>query len=285
MVINESKLTVVVVAFNSADIISSCLSGIFDKTSVYVVDNASSDNIKRVIESDYPQVVLEILPENVGFGRAVNHLLEIVGAEYVLVLNPDVEIDINAIVDLIDIADRAPEAWILSPTLCFSDGRIQRSYLPFEKKGGEVLIVDQVLGAVMLLRRKEILALGGFDENLFLYGEDEDLCFRVVGAGARVCVAEKIQAKHLYGKSSADSNDLEMMKAWHLSWARIYVKKKHQGIIFSAMFLMRVSVIYSWKYAYNFIKLNKKESDMALASIKGAYASFFGKSGFNKNYG
>ena len=277
--LSAKKLIVVIVSYNSAGVISTCISSLCDYFETWVVDNASSDSVLAKVRESCVSSIIEALPVNIGFGRAINHVLNKVTSEYMLVLNPDVMISHESVLQLISLADENRDAWIISPRLMYSDGRIQRSFLPFESIFAEDLqCVKQVIGAVMLLRRGNILWLGGFDERLFLYGEDEDLCFRVNNAGGKVCVARDIFAIHNYGSSSSGVCDLDSFKAWHLSWARIYVKKKHDGLAVAILYLGKVTAVYGIKWLISVVIGNFNAAKEAASRIKGAYASFYGKS-------
>jgi GT2 family glycosyltransferase len=118
----------------------------------------------------------------------------------------------------------------------FKDRRLQRSFLPFDNEIGDFSgnghihkEVDFVLGAAMLLRKNHVEAIGGFDEDFFLYGEDEDLCLRIRNSKKRILVIRGAEAIHFYGSSTAGNSEITISKAWHLGWSRMRFAHKHHG--------------------------------------------------------
>ncbi len=92
---------------------------------------------------------------------------------------------------------------------------------------------DWITGAAFMARRDEFLALGGFAEELFLYYEDVDLCWRYRQAGKRIVVEREAHVVHLGGRgrlstkqqklASFESQDLYLKRAGHSPLARLCV--------------------------------------------------------------
>jgi len=276
--------SVAVVTYNSAAVIRDCLSALRGCAPIWVVDNASQDGTINVAKECCPGVIAIELPENIGFGRAVNRVLERCEGRYVLVLNPDVVLKPDAIKLLVDAGEENPRAWVVAARLFFPDGRPQRSFLPYREgflPSESAVVVKQVLGAVMLLRRREVLELlGGFDEAFFLYGEDEDLCYRVAGAGGRVLLVPRAEAIHVYGASSGEDDEIRAKKAWHLSWARVRVARKHRGFCAALGYVARVSIVYGYRAAWALVKRDDRAVCECVKRIGGAYAALAGRCAF-----
>jgi GT2 family glycosyltransferase len=86
--------------------------------------------------------------------------------------------------------------------------------------------VAWVSGAAMLLERVAFMNVGGFDENLFLYKEDEDLCLRLREAGALVIYEPSVVIRH-HGSVVADRST-ELARALSYYCAKHYPNRRSQ---------------------------------------------------------
>ncbi len=229
------SLTAVIVSYNSAHVLPECLAALHAASvSTLVVDNASTDASAAVATRAGAQVI--VTPENLGFGRAMNLGVAAASTPMCLLLNPDAILTPGAADALKDAATQHPDAAVIGPQLVEPDGRVfyqPRSYLAHyleNPKGlrhlpeGEVC-VPFVSGACMLVRRDVFLALGGFDPQLFLFYEDDDLCRRVYDAGYGVLYAPAAVVHHGRGTSSATPN--RYRARYHLAWSKCYVARKY----------------------------------------------------------
>jgi GT2 family glycosyltransferase len=228
-------VTLGIVTYNSAEIIKKTFIPIAGIKQKIIVDNNSSDDTINVLRQFSPDTFLIANKENRGFATGCNQIINLAKTKYILLLNPDLYIGIAAISLLLTEAEKYPQAAIIAPVLRYQDGRIQRSFLPFNELVAdsqsmlEVFMVEHVIGAAMLINTEMVKRIGCFDEDFFLYGEDEDLCLRVRNAGYRIIIITKAEAVHLYGKSSIQDKNLNAFKYKNLGWARMHIAKKHKG--------------------------------------------------------
>jgi len=140
-------LAVVIVSYNTRELLRGCLRSLFDSLSrsrdvrgaVWVVDNASEDGSADMVAREFSQARLLALPENVGFVRANNRVLRELGfgtadaevPDYVFLLNPDTETLANAPARLICFLESTPDAGMAGPRLLYPDGRLQHSSFAF----------------------------------------------------------------------------------------------------------------------------------------------------------
>lgn len=174
-----------------------------------VVDNASTDGAADMAAAEFPQVVLLRNERNRGFASASNQAAAQARGRYLFFLNNDTELPENTVGDLVDFADKNPEAGLIGPCLRGSDGRVQvscrpkpsvatllhrtcllrwtgllrRSYRRYRREclrpAGETRQVETLMGAAMLLPREVFTACGGWDEDYTFGGEDFDLSTRI----------------------------------------------------------------------------------------------------------
>jgi GT2 family glycosyltransferase len=197
----------VVVAFESADGLPSCLDSVRGHTQLFVVDNASQDGGADLAEAAGARVVRNA--ENRGFAAAANQGAALGSAELILFLNPDATLARAELAKLVRAFDD-PSVGAAGPRLVHPDGTEQRAGWPFpspartwrEAFGLASASVDFVVGACLVVRRDAFGRLGGFDERFWLYGEEADLCRRLRDAGLRIVHVPEAQAGHVGGASA-----------------------------------------------------------------------------------
>ena len=233
-----SVITAIVVAFDSAHALPGCLDALRQAgVPAIVVDNASEDRSAEVARAHGAQVVAN--PRNEGFGRANNIGARAAAGEFLLVVNPDVVLEPGAVAALLDAARRYPEAGFFAPRIVEPSGRVffqPRSLLaPYlaNPRGALVLpegdaCVPFASGACFLIRRALFLRLGGFDENIFLFYEDDDLCRRVAEASPALVYVPDAVVRHGRGRSSASKPGRIFRTRWHQAWSRAYVSRKYR---------------------------------------------------------
>ncbi len=233
-----SRVAVVVVTYNSEDVIESCLDACLknagEPAEVIVVDNASSDETcRRVLE--FPAVRMIANAENRGFAAAVNQGVRATSAPHVLLLNPDAEL-LGGLAEMINDCEQGAAA--VGGKLVDRTGRPQTGFalrrfptsatLAFEALGWNRLWpgnpvnkhyrcqdwnpdspakVDQPAGAFLLFRRVAWLDVGGFDEQFHpLWFEDVDFCKRLKIKGLEIRYQPRATARHRGGHSIAKLN-------------------------------------------------------------------------------
>ena len=234
---NASLLTAVVVAYDSAHALPDCLGALRrEGISAIVVDNASGDGSAALAEQLGARVIRNNVNE--GYGRANNRGVAAAETPLVLILNPDVVLDEGAAAALAAAAERYPDAGVLAPRLVEADGRLffqPRSLLsPYLHNAAGVERLPEgdccapfLSGAALLVRREAFLQLGGFDENIFLFYEDDDLCRRMADAGHALVHVHAAVARHGRGRSSAPAPGRIFRARWHQAWSRVYISRKY----------------------------------------------------------
>ena len=227
--------TLVVVAYNSAGVLPACLASVPAGTRVVVVDNASTDDTAAQAEAAGAHVVRT--PRNLGFGRGANAGFAVIKTEFGLLLNADARLTPGVLEALAEAAARYPDAGLLAPEIFGDDGALQFGhalpYTPPRKRSQPMpagdCCMDYVGGSAMFFRMSAFRAMGGFDDEIFLYGEDDDICMRLAAAGHGLVHVAGCSVIHAGGKSTTPSARLDWCKAWHQGWSRIHVEAKHRG--------------------------------------------------------
>jgi GT2 family glycosyltransferase len=230
-------LAIIVVAYNNAGDISSCLEAAVaqlpaDGSEVVVLDNCSVDDTPGVVTRAFPTVRVIRSEENLGFARGCNLAASKVDSQHLLLLNPDAVMADGCVDALLELASRRPRAGLYGgraldrhgnfdpkscwgrPTLwslfCFATGLssafASSRWLNPEGIGGwrrdDEREVDIVSGCLLLVQHDVWERLGGFDERFFMYGEDADLAIRAGSLGARPAITPRAVVQHEVGASS-----------------------------------------------------------------------------------
>jgi len=206
-------VSVIIVSYNTCDLIGKCLLSVIDTNDVtkeiFVVDNASTDGSASFIQENFPSVHLIVNPENRGFAAANNQALPLCNGRYIFFLNPDTRVTPGVFKEAVLFMDKNPHVGLAGAKIINPDGSLQESIsyrYPGEKyTRGELSglkgQIACVLGAGMIARSDLIKNIRGFDEDFFLYGEDEDLGLRIRKSGYEIGYIESAIVVHLGGQS------------------------------------------------------------------------------------
>lgn len=224
MATSGSGITAIIISHNSEQVLPACLASARGAgLAAVVVDNASSDQSVALAREAGAEIIAN--DKNQGFGRAINQALDVATTEFCLIVNPDIEFDADAPERLLAALKVAPSAAMIAPKLIEPDGRTfalgSSPINPPSATGAPLLS-----GAALLARREELRQIGGFDPNIFLFWEDNDLCRRLIDAGNTLLLAHDVTMKHARGASSTITPGAIYVRRWHQAWSRFYVFRK-----------------------------------------------------------
>ena len=221
-----------IVTYNNISTIAKTLETLFGETKDLdfkrsVLDNGSSDGTPEYIEKNYPDVTVIRSGKNVGFGAGHNIIINQVESKYHAVINPDIVLTQNAVKKMADYMDGNPEIGLLSPRICFPDGRDQilgkrnphLKYLVASRLRGDepskllkeyALLdcdlskpteIENATGCFMFIRTDVLKSIGGFDDGFFMYFEDADLARRINEVSKCVYYPDAV-VNHVWGRDS-----------------------------------------------------------------------------------
>jgi N-acetylglucosaminyl-diphospho-decaprenol L-rhamnosyltransferase len=214
-----AKCSLIIVSYNSNKMITQCLAPVIDSGifPVTIVDNASTDGSARALEDRFPNARIEALEHNLGYGRAANLGLRKAGTPYAMLLNPDLVATPESIDHLMELAQSAaPETVIIAPAVKEKD-----------HTGTAPEPVKWISGSAMLFHLERMERIGLFDENIFLFSEETDLCRRTIAAGCQILLCHDVFMEHFKGQSTPPNPEIEWMKSWHFGWSHAYYYCKH----------------------------------------------------------
>lgn len=223
------KLSVIIVSFNQFDHLKAAIDALKANPppftyEIIVVDNHSTDDVREFLNDYFHDIRVIRNPANHGFGWANNRGVAVAKGEYLLFLNSDAEVMGTAVESMVRVMENDQQIGVLGPMLLNSDGSFQLSYgrkisLPGEfyqktvapvlekwklsrRHGESILKKTAWVSGACLLTRKEIFAgQQPFDENMFLYFEDHDLCLRMWAMSKKVVFYGDAKVRHHRGLS------------------------------------------------------------------------------------
>lgn len=217
-------ISVIIVSYNTVDLTVACLESVFASQrvsyEVFVVDNASKDGSAVIVRQKYPRVRVIANEANRGFGAANNQALRECLGRHVIFLNPDTTVEPESFYTMVEFMDTHPQVGLAGPMVLNPDGTRQDSVsyrYPGHRYGAADLgtlpgEIACVLGACQIASASLLKELGGFDEDFFLYGEDQDLCLRIRKRGFEIGFIENAVIMHHGGQSERATLPTEVAK-------------------------------------------------------------------------
>jgi hypothetical protein len=292
---NRPTLSIIIVNWNTRDLLAQCLESVrrdvqtFKRSNVrtckrasvetFVVDNASTDGSAQMVRERFPWVRLIENEENVGFARANNQAIRQSRGRYVLLLNPDTEVQPGALETLVRFMDDHPQAGAAGVRLLNPDGTLQRStyllptlsrefwrlfhldalwpYSCYRINDWDLSLprqVDIVQGACLAVRREALERIGLLDEEFFIYSEEVDLCYRLLRDGWSIYWVPQAKVVHYEGQST---RQVAPQMFLYLYRGKVLFFRKHYGpfmaraykMVLVAVSLSRI-VLGSLAYAF-----------------------------------
>ena len=216
------KVSVVILNWNGVGMLQKYLLKVVEYSAmegveVCVADNASTDESVSYLQANFPNVRLILLDKNYGFAEGYNRALQQVEAEYVVLLNSDVEVTPHWLEPLVEYMDAHPEVAACQPKIRSernkeyfeyagaAGGYLDKYGYPFcrgrifevvEKDQGQYDTIQPIFwatGAALFICLKDYREVGGLDGRFFAHMEEIDLCWRLRSRGRGiVCIPQSV---------------------------------------------------------------------------------------------
>ena len=271
-------VSIIVVSYNTREMTLACLRSIVAETTrveyeVLFIDNCSTDGSFEAVRDEFgddTRFHISLAGENLGFAGGNNELAKRAHGKYLLLLNPDTVVLDRAIEELLEFAEENPKNGIWGGRTIFADGSLNptncwgpytvwsefcgslglramfprslafnpRSYSSWQRDS--IREVGIVTGCFFLMRRNDWNALGGFDPEFFMYGEETDLCMRGIKQGMRPIITPNATIIHHGGASEP----IQVDKMVRLQDAHVRLSRKNfssRGFCF-VFFVMKLGI-------------------------------------------
>ena len=262
---NINELTIQIVLYEeSKDLIFECLENL-KNFQVLILDNSNNRKLREEILNKFDIKEYIILNKNLGYSKGHNYLSNKVNTKYFLILNADCKINEENIKNLLQSFKKYPDCGVISPTTF--NNRFEQTYNggPFFENENHRNITEingdtcfqTVLGAAMLMEKNFFYTIGKFNENMFLFFSDDDLCKKIRKLNKSVIQSETAKAIHMHGNSKV-KNILKRtyLREFNMTYDQLYyfyinklenillkkLKKQHLNYLFKIilnLFLFR----------------------------------------------
>jgi GT2 family glycosyltransferase len=249
--------SIVLVCWNNKAYLEPCLESLYagklqHRFEVVVVDNGSTDGSQEMLRTCYPEVLIIQNDRNVGLGKASNQGIEATTGRHVLLLNNDTLVNGPSLDAMVDFLDRCPEVGAVGGKLLNPDGSEQSCYNDFSSLRKEFLVatrlgelfwegypgiindneirsVGWIGSACVMIRRAALDQVGLLDESYFIYGDEEDLQYRLRRAGWQIVYLPYATTIHYGGRSMNRWSRRKMVYRGKMLFYR-----KHYGVMRTA---------------------------------------------------
>ena len=279
MTLSLDNLTFIIVTFKSDHIIHKCIESLPKDSNIIIIENSNNLELKKKLEAKYSKINI-IVQENIGMGPANNKGIKLCKTDFAFVINPDVRFHENTMHELIILSSKYNNYSIMAP---ISDDTKYPNYKIKNKRikndDPNFLDVDSVDGYAMLKNKKKFNDNNYFDENFFLYLENDDLCLREKKMNNKIYVAKKAKIHHLGGKSHSPNHEkeIEFSRNWHWMWSKFYFNKKHYGYSKAILIGLPTLITSMTKSFYYLVVNNKFKKKIYIMRFLGLLNSMFGK--------
>ena len=262
MQITKENLTIIIVTIKSQKIIDDCLESIDPEVKKIVVENSSNQEFVNYLKDKYKNLDCYLTGENLGMGSGNNFGINKSKTRYVMILNPDTILKKDSLNKIFEISKNLEFA-ILSPLSDNKDYPNYKIHKDLKNKKSSLFEVDLIDGYSMILDKEQFNGIF-FDENIFMYLENDDLCLRTKKNGKKIYIYSNSLISHLGARAVDEkySEELQFSRNWHWSWSRYYYKKKHFGFLNAFVFGFLVFIRSIPKSIFYFVINNKLKSKL-----------------------
>ena len=266
-------VSVAIVNTSSRELLAACLESLERDESrevdaeFVVLDNASEDDSVQLVRERFPWVRVVEQRYRAGFGANQNTVFAETSGRYFYVLNEDTLSEPGSLDALVAYLDAHPRVGAVGPKIVYPDGRLQTSAWRFpsparsalgaltlgragivQSGGDEPRRVDWAMGCALLVRRSAVEGMGLFDEGIFMYVDETDLCRRLAEAGWETHYFPKVTVVHLESQFSASIPERRIVEHWRSR--RRYWRKHHSrpaaraaAFLMGAQFAVRSAIV------------------------------------------
>lgn len=267
-----AKLTVIIVNWNGDGLLLRCLQSLRSSVTTFpvkgiVVDNASTDGSREAVQREFPEFLLLNTGANLGYGKGNNYARPWVDTPYVLILNPDTELQPDTLETTVRFLERHPDIGLLGCKMVDPDGTVQEQGIQWFPNPLTIFIelslgkflwhpwcrrwlpilnphisqeARKLYGGFLLSRREVLDEAGWFDPRYFMYAEDADLSRTVRRLGWKLYYLAEAEIVHTCGGTSeqAPAGFSILMKQHSLN----QLIRKYQGPWSAALHRVMVAV-------------------------------------------
>jgi N-acetylglucosaminyl-diphospho-decaprenol L-rhamnosyltransferase len=290
-----SKLSIIIPTFYPGSIISKCIDSLPLNSELIIVDNGEDQELEKLLFKKKNNIQYFKIGD-LGLPKSFNYALEKTKNENILITQPDVTFEKDSIKNLIHASIKYKDAGLLAPIIYENN-----QYSPFNSldlflgKNGKLIkkkkvkvrnilpsgdfCVEAVSATAMFLKKSVIKKIGGWDENIYTYLEDLDLCLKLRRNKFSIIKINNALVNHIGFGSHKNENIFksEMSRNWHFMWSSLYFKHKYNSKTEYLSFLFKNILKYFSKIFLNVIIFKKKKTILNFMRLRACMNYIFVK--------
>jgi len=270
----NEDVTIIILTHKSKKLVLDYIKNLYQKFKIIIIDNSNDLNLKSIITKSYPGIDIHLIPNN-GYGNQINYGSKLVTTEYFLISNPDLTgIDELSIFNFVKAAKHLNNKFsTLGPRFLNTNPKSHKQSI----NNGTITEMKFISGACMFFNKNNFDNLNGFDENIFLYFEENDFCLRSFKINKNYQI-NNVLVEHDVGTSVEIKNNQEKInqinfRTWHFIWSKFYYFKKHYGFFFALIYFVPIFIRINYRVILYKLKNDKINYDKYKARRSGLYAS------------
>jgi GT2 family glycosyltransferase len=279
----NKEVTIIILCHKSKDLVINYIKSIFNKFEIIIIDNSNDIELIKIIQEHYPGVIIKNI-DNDGYGAAINYGSKLVKTKYFLISNPDLSgINENSLNEFVNTAKFLKDEFsVLGPR--YLD--VNPKSLIQSNEATNLGEINVLSGACMFFKKEVFDFVGGFDENFFLYFEENDFCLKAIKF-KKIYQINKIKILHNAGnsvllKNQEEIEDQRNLRSWHFVWSKFYFYKKNYSFIYALIIFIPIILRTRLKIIYYSIINNSKNLAKYANRWAGMKASILGKKSFKR---
>ena len=267
----KESISFVIVCYKSSEALKLLLLSVPKEIEVILVDNSQDEETIKIADA-YDCILIQN-KENIGYGSACNLGAIKATGNYLFFVNPDSEIQPNALEELIKAVKTYPDASAFNPKIVNKVGKqsfkrrsvlLARSEWMSRTSPSSDREVSVLSGAAIFIKKENFMKVSGFDENIFLYHEDDDISIRLKDEIGSLMYVHNSVIKHIGGSSSSRDKSIAAIKGYHMGRSRVYSQKKHnhkavtiKNVIFAMIQIFSPEMLFSERKRAKYISFLK----------------------------
>jgi len=277
----NNDVTVILLTHKSKNLALKYIAPIYNHFNIIIIDNSNDISLENDIKKNFPKVIIRFMPNN-GYGAAINFGSRLVQTKYFLISNPDLTgIENDNLLKFVDAANKLEDKFsVLGPRYLNADPKSLRQTID----NNDISEMKFLSGACMFFNKKNFDLIGGFDEKIFLYFEENDLCKRSYKYYKNYQI-NNVKVLHEAGNSVSIESPEDQLKhdnfrTWHFIWSKFYYYKKHYTYLFASLYFFPILIRILIRVAINKLRNDHKNLNKYKSRLSGLYNSMIGNKSF-----
>ena len=281
------QVSIIIPTFYPGNIIKKCLETLPKTNDLIIVDNGNDEELKNTIKK-FDLNIRHFKIGDVGLSKSFNFAVKKAKNENILITQPDVTFASNAIPNLLEALKKYENIGLLAPLIYEQNEYSQFNTLDLNlKKNGQLTnstlkqkrlkvapdgdcCVEAVNATTMLLKKSILEKINGWDENIYTYLEDLDLCIKLRRNNFQIIKVSNSKVNHIgFGSHKKENtHKFEISRNWHFTWSSLYFRQKYTSNLEFAIFFMKNISKYFFKTILNGFIFRKQKTILNFIRLK-----------------